>query len=295
MRRFLFAAVAALAVWLFAAVGVDSAAYCTPENPQQCATPTPTPTPGLDPLGNDPPEGVPAPIQGKGYEVKFFDSFNTLDRTVWSNGIWYEPADPPGTQYVQDGVLHLDMRRDNGYVNVQATTDDTYSFLYGYIECRSRFNSGRGGLPGCWTLSQGWANTASCLTPSAEIDVFEGQTIDLFFWTGAIHRHSAQPTKDCGGNQQNEWNAFRHESERVADTWHTWAVEWTPDNVCWYFDDRLSHCAPPWDTFDKSPQFILLQSGGPGWMSGNNYFDTDSPDVLMLETNWVRVWQKVTP
>src|SRR5215207_10310665 len=133
MRRFLFAAAAALTVWLFAALGVDSGAHCAPEDPKHCATAIPTPTPGLNPMGNDPPEGVPPPIQGKGYEVKFFDSFNTLDRTVWSNGIWYEPGDPPGTQYVRDGVLHLDSLRSNGYIDVQATTDDTRSWMYGYF------------------------------------------------------------------------------------------------------------------------------------------------------------------
>ena len=298
MRRSLFAAAAALAVWLFAALGVDSAAQCAPENPEHCATPTPSPTPELDPLGNDPPAGEPPAIAGEGYEVKFFDSFNTLDRTVWSNGIWYEPQDPAGSQYVQDGVLHLDSKRSDGYAQIQATTRNTYAVQEGYIECRGRFNSGRGGWQGCWMLSQNWSNSAptNCEPNllSSEIDILEAQAVDPFYWIGAVHRHSGKHVNFCGGDAQNDFNAFRSETTRLADAWHTWAAKWTASQVCWYVDDRLSHCAPTYDTFANNPQFLILQSGSDGWRS-DNQIAADSPDVLKLETNWVRVWQKLTP
>jgi beta-glucanase (GH16 family) len=251
-------------------------------------TPPGDPAPALTPAPA--PQGEPAPIAGQGYTKVFEDNFDTFNEADWSRDIFYENDDPPEQAYIRDGVLVLQTRRSNNYVDTQVETEGKRSWLYGYFECRSKFSSGRGGQPACWLLSQGWANNPSCRTPSAEIDIFEGQSVASYYWIGALHRHSGQHVVDCGGNRINS-NAFRTEPFPVADTWHTWAVKWTPAEVCWYLDDKLSHCAPVWDTTNSSPMFLILWMSAPGW-SDNNKIQVDSPAVLTNETDWVRVWQR---
>jgi hypothetical protein len=234
--------------------------------------------------------GEPPAIVGEGYTKVFEDNFDTFDTTTWKRDVFYERDDPVDQAYIRDGMLVLETRRSNNYIDVQVETEDKRSWRYGYFECRSKFSSGRGGQPACWLLSQRWANNPSCLTPSAEIDIFEAQSVDPFYWIGALHRHSGQHVVDCGGNRTNR-NAFRTETFRVADTWHTFAAKWTPAQVCWYLDDTLSHCAPVWDRTNASPMFMILSIGAPGWREDNK-IAADSPDVLTNETDWVRVWER---
>jgi beta-glucanase (GH16 family) len=182
-------------------------------------------------------------------------------------------------------VFHLVSRRSQGYEQTTATTDDRYSFTQGYVECRMRWTTGPGSWPACWLLSQGWANTGSCTTPAAEIDVMEGQGTEPNVLYGTIHRHSAGSS--CGGNQING-NNWQPQPFALAGQWHTYATLWTATQVCWYVDNVQSHCAPTFSTTNQ-PMFLLLQMWIGGWTSGTN---SSTADELHTEVDWVRVWQK---
>ena len=78
----------------------------------------PSPAPVPPPASAD----EPAPISGMGYSRVFFDGFDTFDRSVSNNKIWYDPAPPANAVYAQDGVLNLVSRRSQGYPNITATT-----------------------------------------------------------------------------------------------------------------------------------------------------------------------------
>jgi hypothetical protein len=232
-----------------------------------------------------PPGGEPAPIAGQAYTLRFDDQFNTLNRAVWDDHIWYEGAPAANAQYLQSGVFHLVARRSQGFQKTTATTLRSRSFMLGYFEARMRWTAGPGAWPAFWLLSTGWANTGSCTTPAAELDVFEGQGTEPNVFYGTIHRHSAGGS--CGGNQMNG-NNWQPQSLNLTTGFHTYAMLWTATQVCWYVDNVQSHCAPTFSTTNQ-PMFLMLQMWIGGWTSGTN---SSTPDELHTEVDWVRVWQK---
>jgi len=150
----------------------------------------------------------PPAIAGQGYRLTFADEFDTLERPIWDDHIWYDDAPLPTwapTQFVTGGVLHLVSRRGDLYpgctsVCYPISTATTYSsgksFQYGYFEARMTWTKGAGSWPAFWLLSTGWARTGSCSTPAGELDVMEGQGTEPNVFYGTIHRDSAGR---CGG------------------------------------------------------------------------------------------------
>jgi len=239
---------------------------------------------------------VPLPIAGQGYRKVFADEFNSLDRSVWDDHIWYD--DPPSpawapTQYVDNGIFHLVSRRNdlypgcttNCYPIITATTlSSGKSFQYGYFEARMRWTKGPGSWPAFWLISTGWAKTGSCATPSGELDVMEGQGTEPNVLYGTIHKDSASR---CGGDNQNG-NNYQPVGIDLTAGFHTYAALWTATTVSWYLDDRLVMAAPTYST-DNQPMFLLLQMWSGGWTSGPT---SATPLELQTEVDWVHVWQK---
>jgi F5/8 type C domain/Glycosyl hydrolases family 16/Thrombospondin type 3 repeat len=235
-----------------------------------------------------PPSGEPAPISGQGYTKVFEDNFNTFDRSIWSQDIWWQNDDPADAKYVQNGVLHLVTRRSQGYPYIFTTTDGTRFWQQGYIEGRMRWTGAQGSYPSFWMMSQGWRDNPSCDTPAAEIDIMEGQGSQPNVFYGAIHRHSGSHVLDCGLVAHNT-NNYNPQSFPLADNWRTYAVKWTAAEVCWYLDNVRTHCWPTYDTTDNAPMMLILGQGVGGWMGGPN---SSSPQEMRNEVDWVRVWQR---
>ena len=239
---------------------------------------------------------APLPIAGQGYSKVFADEFNSLDRSVWDDHIWYD--DPPSsawapTQYVDNGIFHLVSRRNdlypgcttNCYPIITATTlSSGKSFQYGYFEARMRWTKGAGSWPAFWLLSTGWAKTGSCATPAGELDVMEGQGTEPNVLYGTIHKDSASR---CGGDAQNG-NNWQPVGIDLTAGFHTYAALWTATTVSWYLDDKLVMAAPTYST-DNQPMFLLLQMWSGGWTSGPT---SATPLELQTEVDWVHVWQK---
>lgn len=239
---------------------------------------------------------VPPPIVGKGYREVFGNEFNSLNRAVWDDHIWYD--DPPErawapTQYVHGGILNLVSRRNDQYPGCQSNcypmvTTTTFSsrksFQYGYFEARMRWTKGAGSWPAFWLISTGWAKTGSCATPSGELDVMEGQGTEPTVLYGTIHKDSAGR---CGGDDQND-NNYHNVGIDLTKGFHTYAALWTASKVSWYLDNRLIMSAPTYPS-DNQPMFLLLQMWSGGWTRDP---DATSPQELRTEVDWVRVWQR---
>jgi beta-glucanase (GH16 family) len=230
---------------------------------------------------------VPPAIAGQGYSVRLNDQFDTLNRAVWDDRMWYRGSAPPAnSQYTDNGVLHIVSRRSQGYPEVEVTTHSAnLAWRYGYFEARMNWTGGQGSWPAFWLISEGWADTASCSTPASEIDMMEGQGSTPNTLYGTIHTDSAGR---CGGHRQNS-NNWRNYPFSLANSWHIYAALWTPTQVCWYLDNVLSHCAPTYSDTDASPMHVILSQWAGGWEGGPN---ASTPNELHTEFDWVRVWQK---
>jgi beta-glucanase (GH16 family) len=276
----------------------------SPQTPPRGPAPLP---PGGSP---PPPPAEPSPVAGMGYHQAFRDDFDTLNRAVWDNHIWYDG--PPSSawtnfQFAQNGILHLATSRDHGCgsgcnypINTVTTQSSGKRFQYGYFEARMKWSGGHGAWPGFWLLSYRHATNPSwpSVNPicsqlgepvshcyAAELDVFEGQGSEPQAFYGTIHRNS------CGcygvGDQQNGNNWQTGGVDLTAD-FHTYGMLWTPTQVSWYLDGRLMMSATPYDSLNQ-PMFLLLQMWTGGWTHDP---DATTPTTIETQVDYAQVWQK---
>jgi beta-glucanase (GH16 family) len=251
----------------------------------------------------------PAPIAGLGYHQVFRDDFDTLNRSLWDNHIWYDTA-PLATwtnfQYAQNGILHLVTSRY--YLSgTTAYPDDTVTtltsgrtFQRGYFEARMKWTGGHGAWPAFWLLSyrhatdpawpavnpycsQNGLPTAQCY--SAELDVFEGQGSQPTSFYGTIHRNSSG---SYGVRDQQNANNWQNVGVDLTADFHTYGMLWTATQITWYLDGRALMSAPVYDSTDQ-PMFLLLQMWTGGWTYNP---DSTTPTNLETQVDYVQVWQR---
>jgi beta-glucanase (GH16 family) len=238
----------------------------------------------------------PAPIAGQGYHEVFRDDFNTLNRVVWDDHIWYDespsPAWGPTFQTAENGVLHLRTQRDwigdtgQPYpYNTITTQTSGKTFEYGYFEARMKWPAGHGSWPGFWLYSYQHAiDQNQCTTQAGEVDVMEGQGSEPSVFYGTVHSN----TNGCSPSDQQNGNNWQDVGHDLTSDFHTYAVQWTPSTVTWYLDGVETHSAPTYAT-DNQPMFLLLQE----WVGGWTYDpDSSTPDVLDNQVDYVTVWQQ---
>lgn len=289
-------------VWSYTDAGTETgyaARNVTISNTAESPPPPPPPPP--------PPSGEPGPIAGQGYQRVFADEFDTLDRSTWCNRQWWESAPPAGTQSVSGGVLHLLKRRADGFQNTTISSEpcgqaNPKSFRHGYFEARMRWPGVQGAGPAFWLFSTRHATNpdwppinsvcarngeprAQCL--SAELDVFEGYGRHPNVFTGTLHRNSSGQYGDQNMINSNSWQP---QGFRVADSWRTYSALWTGSEVRWYLDGQFSHSTPVWDSTNQ-PMHLILSHWNTPWQS-DNATNSSTPDVMDVEVDWVRVWQR---
>ena len=149
----------------------------------------------------------------------------------------------------------------------QVLTENQFSQTYGYFEARIQMPAGAGEGAAFWLLSQGgsWP---------PELDVAEMIGVNPDLLVNTLHGDGAPEPHWMG----------------VADMtqgFHTYAVDWEPDKITWYFDGQ--------ETFETAttpdmhqPMYVVLSSGSgqPGSWPG-------APDpslVSQMKIDYVRVY-----
>lgn len=159
------------------------------------------------------------------------------------------------------------------YTSGVITSWGSFAQRYGVFQVRARMPKGKGLWPAFWLLNQegGWP---------PEIDVFEilGQTPTSLFT--AVH--TAASGRHVGDGETTE----------VPDTsldFHTYAVDWGPEVVVFYFDgiEVWRHATP--DDMHK-PMFVIVNLAVGGKWPGAPNRETAFP--AHLDVDWVRVWQR---
>jgi beta-glucanase (GH16 family) len=177
--------------------------------------------------------------QKPGWKLTFQDEFDgaKLDLSKWN------PQDPWGRvrnrelqAYVQDafavydGILHIKAEEraadydgaTRQYTSGMMTTYRKFAQKYGWFEIRCRVPKGNGLWPAFWMLPEplGWP---------PEIDVLEslGEDTGVAYFTN----HFTGPD----GRHASKGSGKVAMPDLSAD-FHTYAVEWTPEAIVWYFD-----------------------------------------------------------
>jgi beta-glucanase (GH16 family) len=210
-----------------------------------------------------------------------FDSeFNgsSLDTSQWSTG-WFgsgitQPVNSselqcydPAQVSVADGDLDLTAiakaESCGGVARSDAsgivTTNGTFSFTYGYMEARI-WLPGSGSIadwPAFWADGQNWPT-------DGEIDILEGLGGQA---CAHFHNPAGGPGACASGN--------------FAGGWHTFAADWEPGSITYYYDGTMI-----WQTtsgITSAPMYLILN------LALN---DSASNTVrATMRVDYVRVWQ----
>ena len=160
------------------------------------------------------------------------------------------------------------------YITGMITTQFTFSQKYGIFEMRAKLPAGRGLWPAFWLLpaDKSWP---------PEIDILEnlGHETTTIYTTlhssvGGYHTRSEIPP------------------HQVADTskeFHTYAVDWGPDETIFYFDNMEIARRPTPTDMDKPFYMIANLAIGGGW-PGSPTADTKFPAKYQID--WIRAYQR---
>jgi len=213
----------------------------------------------------------------------------------------------PKNLRVKDGKLiieaHLEDYDDASYTSGRIDSSGNGDVFYGRVEVRAKLPAGKGTWPAIWMLpsdpyryattcepGEDWQGSSTCNAwpNSGEIDVMEHVGYQMNHVHGTVH------------NQAYYWMKWEQRKGRiiadgVADDFHTYALEWTPDEIRIFLDDHLyfiyTNENSGWEAwpFDHPFNLILNVAVGGMWgRSGGGIDDTIFP--VRMEVDYVRVY-----
>ncbi len=173
----------------------------------------------------------------------------------------------------ENGRLIVEARKDRddgGWTSARLTTRGRMSLLYGKIEFSAMTTAGDGNWPAVWLLGDSYRDEVSW-PYCGEVDILEHVGREVDDETGDGLCHFSCHTRAYYFKQHNEIKATK-QVKQLGNTFHTYALEWTPEALKMYFDGEHVY------TYDKStndlefpynqPQNLIINmsmGGGMGW------------------------------
>ena len=207
----------------------------------------------------------------------------------WGNGEGQFYTDRPENARIENGVLVIEARQEkyegSYYTSARLKTQGLQNFQYGRVVARLKVPSGKGLWPAFWMLGSNFngSNWPDC----GEIDIMEyiGKEPDLIM--GTLHGPGYS-----GALGYTKWN---RQTYNIADDFHTYAIEWEPNEIRWYYDGEHYHTVTPTDIGEREwvfdhPFFIILNLAVGGQLPGPVGLDTEFPTQYYVD--YVRVYQR---
>lgn len=208
--------------------------------------------------------------------------------TDWGNAqLEYDTDRPENVSLDGEGNLAITAREEwyegQPYTSGRIKTSGLFEQQEGRFEARIQLPTGAGIWPAFWMLGNdfeeiGWP---AC----GEIDIMEYRGQEPTVVMGSVHGPGYSGVASLTGRYDLVGGRF--------DTgFHTFAVEWTRDEITWFVDDTTYHRVRPADVdgdwvFDH-PFFILLNVAVGGGFVGAPPESTAFPQTMLVD--WVRVY-----
>ncbi len=190
---------------------------------------------------------------------------------------------------IENGNLIITARKEKyqkqDYTSARMKTALKGDWTYGRVEARIKVPEGQGIWPAFWMMPTdskygGWPH-------SGEIDIMEMIGKDPATVYGTSH-FGAKEHHSKGGK-------YTLTSGILHDDYHLYSIEWTPDQIKWFFDGKQYYdvtkdsLAPdPWP-FDQRFYIILNVAVGGDWPG---YPDSTSTFPQKMLVDYVRVYQE---
>jgi beta-glucuronidase len=240
-----------------------------------------------------------------GWKLAWHDEFDgtALDAAKWSfamggkgwgNRELESYTDRPQNVAVKDGMLAITAVKEDytgadgvarGYTSGRILTQRKFAQRYGRFEARIKIPAGQGMWPAFWMLGEGgrWPD-------AGEIDIMENIGKEPGTVHGTIHGPGYSGSKGISTPLTLE------AGRKFADDFHVYAVEWEPNVIRWYVDDRLYKTVTPADlpagtrwVYDH-PFYLLLNLAVGGDWPGSPDGTTAFPQSMLVD--YVRVYER---
>ncbi len=176
------------------------------------------------------------------------------------------------------------------YSSARLLTKGLFSQTYGRFEARMQLPHGKGIWPAFWMLGDNIStrNWPTC----GEIDIMEYLGHDTMTAYTTIHG----PGYSGADGLSKPFKLTAAPS--FADGFHTFAVEWSPDNITWSIDGTPCHTIVPADLNGKewvfnTPFFMILNLAVGGNWPGSPDEHTTFPQEFRID--YVRAYEAATP
>ena len=229
----------------------------------------------------------------------------------WGNGELEFYTDRAENAFVRDGMLHIraikEPFKNCRYTSARLTTKGLFQKVYGRFECRAKLPLGKGLWPAFWMLPA--TNTYGGWAASGELDIMEARGQEPTKVSGTIHYGSCWPANVHSGAD------FLFPDKTTIAEFHIYALEWEPEELHWYVDDKLYSTQKKWWSsskvnyqrqgvkpkedgernpwpapFDK-PFYLILNLAIGGNFLGNPDTQTSFPAEMVID--YVRVYDKI--
>lgn len=261
-----------------------------------------------------------------GYKLVWNDEFDgcSLDLTKWDyqygDGSEYKLdewgnsdleyyTDRPENVRVEDGKLILTAVRENtpyegmeytsGRIRTMTTEDEElFSLTYGRIEARIRMPSGEGVWPAFRMLPVD-DSIYGAWAASGEIDIMKAGSGETEQIEGALYYGKEKPDELC------QLGFYKFQGRTDITEYHTYALDWGPDGICWYVDGYCYYSTNTWSGRGKAaaadytspapfdvPFYILLDLAV--GETDDQEADLSAGDFpKSMEVDYVRVFQRL--
>lgn len=185
----------------------------------------------------------------------------------WFNGEWQHYTDRPENHVVERGLLKIIARQER-YSNDGYTNDYTSAkvvsrglgFVYGRFEIRARLPKGPRLWPAAWLLARNttygqgdefWPN-------NGEIDLMEYNIFGDNLVFSTVH------TAEHNHRNGNGWPIHAVYRDDISTAFHTYAVEWGPRELKFFFNGKLTGTYPNkgtgWKQYPFDQPFYLIMN-----------------------------------
>ena len=240
----------------------------------------------------------PAPAQPRDeWQLVFSDEFEgeTLNPASWN-----VENTPPGqkgmgvndfsdsTEFVRVSHGALQLRGDPApragrYMTSLVNSRHKHFFMHGRVEARMKVARGPGTNSAFWMMPNVEINEP--WPQSGEIDIAEQLGREPKLSHGTMHFPGEVLRRDHG--------VF--EGDQVLSAgYHDYALEWDRGSFVWSIDGRVFHrtSEPSMAEFPFNRPFFLVFSLGVGGKNWEGPVTKDTPNPILMEIDWVRVYQR---
>ena len=193
---------------------------------------------------------------------------------------------------IKNGLLSIEARKEQregkNYTSARMVSKNKGDFLYGRFEARAKIPKGRGLWPAIWMLPTDWAYGG--WPRSGEIDIMEQVGFEPEKLHISVHTEAYNHIK---GTQKTATTII----PTATDDFHLYRVDWTPQEIKGYIDDKLifsfanEHKTVAEWPFDKKFHWLLNIAVGGNWGGMQGVDDTIFP--AKMEVDYVRVYKLV--